>query len=116
MSSIMIFMSVLIGAVYLIGFAVSISDTTTTDTKYHAPKTDSFFDTGWVDTTRCDARTSDVWYATWWPLRLIWVMFWGIVGSIHCLTQYPLLLIGFSYKKTIMYKAIDDFCWARNGL
>jgi hypothetical protein len=100
----------IIGVVWLVGFCMSIGESTITDTKYHPPDTDSFWDTGWTTTTRRDAATRDMWYAIWWPLRFVWTIFWIFVYCMNSIVQYPLLLVFIKYKKTKMFKNIDDFC------
>jgi len=92
----------LIIAIYGIGFAISISESTTV---YHCRD-----DFSAVDTYTKDAETSDVWLALIWPLALSFNTVLFILYLLNALIQYPLLLIGIKYKNSRLDNIIRKFC------
>lgn len=85
--------------VYIIGLGISISSSTTS---HHCRD-----DFSGVDTTYRDAEPKDAWLSLIWPLRVIRGFIWLTIAIVNDVVCYPLLLLGFKYKNTNLYKKID---------
>lgn len=100
-----IIMGCALGVAYLVITSLFLSTNTITNTEYHEG---GFLNMGYTSNSHREATPKDVWVALAWPL------FFGL-EFIRCLMQllndllcYLLLMFGIKYKKTRMYKLIDD--------
>jgi hypothetical protein len=94
--------AIIVIGIYVIGFAASISKSTT----YYKCRENSFN----IDTISRDATSKDAWLAIIWPIRGCYALFWILISIVNTLIIYPLLLIGFNYKSTNLYKKIYNVC------
>ena len=88
--------------IYVIGFAISITNSTTS---YHCRD-----DFSYVDTETRNAEPKDAWLALLWPLKGILSILFAVLDCINSLIQYPLLLLGIRYKDTKLSKWINKCC------
>ena len=62
-----------------------------------------------VDERVRDATTKDVWVGLCWPILFLWLLVRCVMCVINELFVLILLLIGFKYKNTKMYKLINEW-------
>lgn len=87
-------------ATYIIGIGVYLIEVTA-----ECSVADDFTD---VHINSREATTKDVWLALIWPILLLKLLLIGIVLIINELMVLVLLLVGFKYKNTYMYKNIHN--------
>ena len=95
------------GIIYIIGVVIEATSRTAYNFEFHGK---GFWDS-YITNDNREMTPKDVWIAMCWPPAAAVYVIKGLLGLVHdCLAGF-FLIFGFKYKRTEIYKSINNKLW-----